>query len=243
MFTPSQIQLAETGTSSGWATSRVQGDLPQPLRFRCWLPVGQLLLCALLLLPFRNVIFMELFHIRVYSLAPDSGTKIGPDGSIQIHPNPAFERWLRAKDIACAVVAALNFPGGILQLATAIFSHDGREWTPARVEFRLWRALTWPFLALPFWWMAGRGIEALLASLRKTIAPHLRWWELCTGSIFFAGGATLCIGFLLFHEPSDLDSQLGLFIGSMAIWAILGGVMVLAKFLQWRIAKSSRVRG
>jgi hypothetical protein len=40
---------------------------------------------------------------------------------------------------------------------------DKREWTPRGMLPEEWRALTWPFAGILFWWCAGRGIAAAAA--------------------------------------------------------------------------------
>lgn len=181
------------------------------------------------------MILFELFGLRgVYSFAPDSGTTIGPDGTVQFRTNPAFERWLRVEDMAFKAVSFLNLPGGLVQLAPAIFRADHDEWIPEHVETRIWNAVTWPISALPFWWIIGRGVEALHAARKRVIAPRLRWFESMISFLLLAGGATLAVGFLFFagEDPGDWMT-----VVACGLWALLGGMSVLARYLQWRIKK------
>jgi len=210
----------------------------RPLPFRRLLPLGQLLFCALLLLPFRGIILFELLHIRVYSFAPDSGTTIGPDGSIHLGNNPAFERWMKAQQTTFQAVTFLNFPGVIFDLPSAMFSPAWQVWAPERVEHDLWSAVTLPILALPFWWMVGRGLEALLSAKKRLIAPRLRWFETVVSFLLLAMGSALAIGCLFFAGPDAGDSTMRLMGAAGGVWSVLGSITVLAKYLQWKIRRS-----
>jgi hypothetical protein len=202
------------------------------------LPLGQLLLCSLLLLPFRGFILIELLHVRVYSFAPDSGTTIGPDGSIHLGSNPAFDRWMNVQRTTFDAVSFFNLPGVIFELPSIMFTSTGQVWAPERVERQLWQAVTWPILALPFWWMAGRGLEALLSAKKKLIAPRLRWFETVLSFLLLAMGATLVIGYLFFAGPDAGDPTMRMMGAAGGVWSVLGSIAVLAKFLQWRISRS-----
>ena len=210
-----------------------------PLPFRKLLPLGQLLLCALVLLPFRGIILFELLHVRVYSFAPDSGTTIGPDGSIHLgNNNPAFDRWMNAQRTTFEAVSFVNLPGVVLDLPSAMFTTNGEVWTPKRVERMLWQAVTWPILALPFWWMAGRGLEALVSAKKRLIAPRLWWPETVVSCLLLAVGSTLVIGYLFFAGLDAGDPELRLMGAAGGVWSVLGSITVLAKYLQWKISRS-----
>jgi hypothetical protein len=210
----------------------------RPLPFRRLLPLGQLLLCALSLLPFRGVILFELLHVRAYSFAPDSGTTIGPDGSIHLGNNPAFDRWMKAQQTTFQAVTFLNFPGVIFELPAEMFTPNGQVWAPERVEHELWSAVTLPVLALPFWWMAGRGLEALLSAKKRLIAPRLRWFETGVSSLLLAAGLTMAIGCLFFAGPDEGDRIIRTMGTAGGVWAVLGSFTVVAKYLQWKMSRN-----
>jgi len=184
------------------------------------------------------VILFELFHVRVYSFAPDSGTTIGPDGTVHLGNNPAFERWMNAQRTTFDGVIFLNFPGVTFELPSIVFTSTGEMWIPERVERQLWPAVTWPVLALPFWWMAGRGLEALLSAKKRLIAPRLRWFETLVSFLLLAMGSTLVIGCLFFAGPDAGDSMIRIMGASGGVWSVLGSITVLAKYLQWKIRRS-----
>jgi len=83
--------------------------------------------------------------------------------------------------------------------------------------------------ALPLWWIAGRGLETLVAIRRKLITPRIRWIEaaislllLFFGTIGIAGFFFNGFDFLAVHF-SDL------------LWGFLGGIILLAWRKQRRI--------
>ncbi|HEY2360287.1 MAG TPA: hypothetical protein VGK36_04165 [Candidatus Angelobacter sp.] len=151
---------------------------------------------------------------------------------------PGFFPWVKTNFLLTSVTA-LNLPGLIIQLPYVITSPTKREWMPADVDFRVWRAITLPLLCLPFWWIAGRSIDALTALKHHQIAPRIRWPEVAIGSVWLAGGVTLFIGFLV-SPPSDKDINFTLFCASGGLWAMLGALSVIARFRQWRFKKRQK---
>src|SRR5882672_606561 len=140
-----------------------------PFPFRWVLPFGQLLLCTVLLWQARAFIAWE-FGIRLPML--------GSIGFIQ-------------SETALNAVAALNLPAGLIQLPYAILSQGHTNWIPAGVDFKVWRAVTWPFIGLAFWWFPGRGIEALSAVKYGQLTPRIGWTETIVGFLVMAAGTTL----------------------------------------------------
>jgi hypothetical protein len=218
----------------------------RPFPFRRVLPIAQLLLCTLLLWPYRAYIAFELFGFtprntsRLAENAPSLELTLNGDGKLDLPADPQFRKRISAHDFAFDSVSALNLPGGMVQLPYDILSADHREWMPASVPtfaFKSWRAVTWPLLALPFWWMAGRGAEALSAAWRKLLLPRIRWFETLLSFGMMAGGVTAAIGLGFFAGADPVDPQLRLFVAAFVMWALLGSLTVVAKLAQWRINK------
>jgi hypothetical protein len=227
------------------ATTAISTDDWRPFPFRRVLPIAQLLLCAVLLWPYRAWIAFEVFSVtprysapRVTESTPHLEIPLNAEGQIEL---PAKVRNIvRAHENAFNTVAALNLPGGIVQLPYAIYSADHREWIPGNIDFQTWRALSWPLLALPFWWMAGRGAEALASARRKLLVPRLRWPETVISFLLMAGGATLALGFFFFTDgPDRSDPLLRLFSVAGGMWAVFGSLTVAARLAQWRIRKKN----
>lgn len=240
----------EHGVNPRESASRLQAELAiapeleepehRPFPFRRVLPLAQLLLCALLLWPYRGWIAWDLFGVLIHSGTPRNGMAIDGDSGLPMQPSPELDQWWHRQDNAMDMVAALNLPAGLAQLPYAILSADHREWGPGKTDFKTWRAISWPVLALPFWWMAGRGVEALNTARRKLLTPLIGWTATVISAVLMAGGVTLAIGFL-FAGTDRGDPQLRLFVAAGGMWSVLGSLTVVAKLAQWRIKKNTPV--
>ncbi|HEX7286649.1 MAG TPA: hypothetical protein VF532_10745 [Candidatus Angelobacter sp.] len=213
----------------------------RPFPFRRVLPLGQLLLCTLLLWPYRARIAFELFGVRMSYNAPAPPQQIivNAQGKIDYSSTPEFEKWVHAQENAFDTAAMLNVPVIFLDGLRYILSGNPQELKPRYVDFKIWRAVAWPLIALPFWWMAGRGAEALASARRKLIVPRLRWPETVISFLLMAGGLTLGVAFLLDADRSE--PSLRLFATALAMWGILSSFTVVARLAQWRIRKKNLV--
>ena len=116
-------------------------------------------------------------------------------------------------------------------------SQTKREWAPKGMNDLLWRAVTWPFLCLPFWWIAGRAIDALSAMKRRALIPRIGLMESVIGSIWVAVGALLFLMFLIMAAfKKDPDSTRIAAAGGL--WALLGALSLIARFRQKRLRES-----
>lgn len=214
---------------------------PAPKRawpFRWLLPYVEILLCFALLFPYRASIVADLFPFARSWERPLPGITLNPDGTVNIDPNGEFQRWFNARDRAFEFGRGLNLPLIILDLPYAILNPDHGPWSPGHIDPKTLRAVIWPFLAIPLWWMAGCGLEALIATRRKLVAPRIGWFSAIVSFLLMAAGATLAIGILLFSTPDDrADRQFMILGGGALVWTILGSFCVLAKIAQWRISK------
>ena len=145
-------------------------------------------------------------------------------------------RWSPKQDFFLSSVVALNIPAGLIQLPYAMNSQTKREWSPKGMNDLIWRAITWPFLCLPFWWIAGRAIDALTAVNHRLDRPRIRLMETAIGSIWAVFCALLFVGFLIVAGlKKDLDSVRIAAAGGL--WALLGSLSVIARFRQERLLK------
>jgi hypothetical protein len=224
----------------------------RPFPFRRVLPVGQLLLCTLLLWPYRAWIAFELFGLRIHSSssrvhesAPPVNFTLNADGKLDLPSDPQFQKRISAQENALDMVGLFNLPAVLVQIPYITFNESHREWMPGFIPsfaFRSWRAISWPLLALPFWWMAGRGVEALAAARRKLVVPRIGWASTLISFLIMAGGTTLAVGFVFFAGPDRADPQLRLLATASGMWGVLGSLTVVAKLAQWRIMKKSLAR-
>ena len=88
-------------------------------------------------------------------------------------------------------------------------------------------------LALPLWWIIGRGADALIALKRKAIHPRIRLAEAAISFLLMMAGAlfnVMGIYFALFGGGSWALAA------AMLLWAVLGGMSVRAWQMQRRNA-------
>ena len=70
-------------------------------------------------------------------------------------------------------------------------------WYPPGLSVFTWRAISFPFYSLPFWWFAGFGLDILLKR------RHSRWPVLLVGTLVFALFALLAVMLSLTHGVED----------------------------------------
>lgn len=142
--------------------------------------------------------------------------------------------------------AALNLPVGFIQLPFVFFSTDKAEWTPEGTLLTEWRALSWPFAGIVFWWVAGRGLEAFSAAAGSRrfaiIRPRLHWIEVAVGVCLFVLGSGAGLMYAFGRNPSGLMTD-WVFATGAGLWAVFGAILVVARLLQWRIRRLARLQG
>ncbi|MFL6312591.1 MAG: hypothetical protein ACJ71W_10830 [Terriglobales bacterium] len=198
-------------------------SLTSKFKFAWLLPVAELLLCAALLWPVRLVVFqglgIPLPHMLQQTMLPD------------------YFRWASKRDFFLTSVAALNIPAEAIQLPYAVFTPSKQEWVPQGVDFRVWRVVTWPLLCIPFWWVAGRAIDALVAVKSVRFAPRIGWPETIIGFILMAAFGTAFCGLVFGLPKEDISFELTRFVAGCGLWVLLGAISVVARFRQWRLLK------
>jgi hypothetical protein len=209
-----------------------------PLR---WIfPIAQLLSCAIAVWPIRDRIAFQPREAYTFDPGPSLPVQISPpkfENHIDLGViDPAIERAMRREKFRLATPTVLNLPVALIALPYAIMSPTKNDWVPRGMDVLAWRALSWPFVGLPFWWVAGLGIEALVASRHGVIQPQLGWLSVSIGTIVFLVSAMfalvpLCAGV----RESDSDFPVALLIAAAVMWMILGGATVGAWILQRRI--------
>lgn len=211
-----------------------------PLR---WIfPLAQLFLCSVILWPMRPMLVGQIrASLWEYGISHDTAAKnpVIP----RLRPfyldlsDPDVQRRIKISEAREWAVAALNMPGGLLDLTYAILSPAHSEWTPRGMFMWAWRDLSWPIVGIFFWWLAGRSIEALLFSRHKTLLPKIRWWEVVVSFPVMAFGAILAVG-LCIGQSARTEFPFWMLLavfGSM--WLVLGASTSLAYFVQWRLRR------
>jgi hypothetical protein len=200
--------------------------LTSKIKFALLLPAAQLLLCAVLLWPIRLLIVHEL-HIPLPSIIEQ--TMVAD-----------CQRWSPKQEFFLSSVVALDIPGGLVQLPYAMNTPTKREWSPKGMNDLVWRAVTWPFLCIPFWWIAGRAIDALNGEKHRLLIPRIGLMEAAIGSVWAAVGALMFIGFLLMAGiRKDLD--LIRIAAAGGLWTLLGALSLIARFRQERLQKAETI--
>src|SRR5262249_57160414 len=109
-------------------------------------------------------------------------------------------------------------------------------WAPRGMDFDVWLAIISPVSGMPFWWLAGRGIDAIIATRKMTIFPRIRTTEVLLATIWTCFSLWMVIASV--HDLRELENAsldvLG--IGG-ALWALLGSITIAAFLLQWRARK------
>jgi len=215
--------------------------------FRWVLPIVQLVLCVVLLWPMRGFLFFEVMEsIHSYSiLAPKTGATSDSKVIYNIVLPTTREEQQRADSVTKlwetrkTAPMALNFPVLIVQLPYVIASPTKREWVPRGMFFDVWRALSWPFVGMLFWWFSGRGVEALSAARRSVGLPRISWVETIFALILFCIGLVALIGILTSTPDDRRDIQFLALVAGGLLWGVLAAVTIAARFQQWRIGKRS----
>lgn len=125
------------------------------------------------------------------------------------------------------IMMTINLPGALIQwlisFPSAERSHAG--WHPQALALETWQALVFPFIALPFWWLVGCGLDALVYKER------LHWAIRVVGTILFA----LCLaGVIAFCFPMSASDRRDLLlpIKGVIAWTIGFAILPLAWITQ-----------
>jgi hypothetical protein len=137
------------------------------------------------------------------------------------------------------IIRMLNLPGDLLQVPINLLRADRFDWHPSFISGLVWTALSWPVLALGFWWFAGRAVDALLALRDRQFGLRITLIEAIVGGLLTLGGVGAVLGFALSH-PAQIyaNTTTGFAIASGGLWAVLGGLSVVARFRQSRLRRA-----
>jgi hypothetical protein len=135
------------------------------------------------------------------------------------------------------VVTALNIPVEFVQVPYAMVSPNKSEWRPPGMDLFVWRAITYPVVGMLFWWIAGRGADALAAARQKRLTPRIHWIEMIVGILLLAMGVLVILAFTLGGGPQHTDSKDLLFLAMAILWAFLGSLSLSGRIVQWRLRR------
>ncbi|SNS37397.1 hypothetical protein SAMN05421770_101709 [Granulicella rosea] len=189
------------------------------IRFAIALPIAALLVSLLLLLPYAS------------SLAAQMKAAVSPMTAAPATAPVAHGE----EERRYAQVAALNLPALLAELPTALVGDDRSSWSPAGMDFRVWRALSYPVVGLFFWWLVGRGADAL-----RRPAATLRWPETAFAALLFIAGVLFWIGWFTGTTAEDrADTNLHWIGLGVLLWLLLEAIPLTAGALQLRERRAS----
>jgi len=214
--------------------------------FRWLLPLLQFSLCLISLWPYRDILVFELSSsIRAYAPA-QSGTASSRPQHIDIptltpEEQTAFDRGAKTDILRMRVPVVLNFPVVILQLPYVILNPEQTEWVPKEMLADTWRAMSWPFAGVLFWWSLGRGIEALSSSRKAIISPRVTLPETIFAAVLVCFGVAEMV--MTVTATPDHRAELRnmvLPIGGI-LWGVLASLTIVARISQWKILRKAEV--
>lgn len=199
---------------------------------RVVLPFGQLVLCTVLLVIFCG---------------PDSLMPVTRRGTIYVETQATFtdrsgdrpathaeqpsNRHITVTGGVLASVWLLNLPGGILQMKLAAYGSTHQAFVARAVDAFTCSSLSGAVLALPLWWIVGRGADALIALKRKAIHPRIRFAEAAISFLLLMAGALFSVIGIYFALSGRGSWAL---VAASLMWSCLGGVSVRAWQMQRR---------
>lgn len=200
--------------------------------FRHILPAAQLLLCASLVWPFAGFLVFQMRSTAHAGSIRAEQPALNLDVPRVQTPGEKYADTLLM--LRLWIPALLNLPCVFLGLAR-------KELVPNGLFSELWRSIIWPIVGVIFWWIAGRGLEALFAGRRRVLSPVITWIEVFVSSLICALCLLLLFGFLF--EP---DMRTGviypwyLVAPASGLWVLLGAATIAARLVQWRIRRQLR---
>jgi hypothetical protein len=252
----------ENGDQSGANCGGQEAATRHLFRLSLALPLGQLLLSAALILIFcgpgglmpvsAGTSYVEVTHTATdHNSANDDAEELylerkaaeEKDNSERVGRAAApSSQQERITGRVFASVWLLNLPGGFLQMEAARYARNHHGWIAGALGTFTSSFLCSSVLALPFWWIAGRGADALISLRRNVIAPRIRIPEAAVGFLMLAGAVLLAIAALLaFITGGDKLGAL-LIMMFLLLWCFLGGMTVRARYKQRHIEQPAASR-
>ena len=218
----------------------------RPFPFRWFLPALQFSICFAALWPTYFLLALELAQSKGSYWPSHSPAASNQVLNIEIpiltpKQQKAADRVFEIQRLRMKVPVALNLPVGIAQLPYVIPSRGKKEWVPQGMTTDTWRAVTWPFAGVLFWWLAGRGVEALLASRKKIVSPRLTLPETLFAAVFVCGGVAALVGIIISTPDDRRDFQFLLILGGGLLWGVLASLTIAARISQWNLRRKMRL--
>ena len=211
--------------------------------YRRVLPVAQLLIAVVALWPSR---YLTLFQISqsIHAYVPATAQRPVPPIDIEIptltsQQQQEADRVARIEQLRMELPVTLNFPVLIAQLPYIVPVR--KELVPHGFMRETWRAVSWPLAGVFFWWLAGRGVDALRTVRKSVVAPRITMAETIFAGLLFTFGVVTLVGILTSTPDDRRDIDFLALIAGGLLWGILAVFTLAARFLQWRLMKRSAV--
>jgi len=223
----------------------------RPIPFRWILPVAQLLLCVAILWPLRAELISSArsaTHAFFRRNQPTEAPKINlneilpglsPDLSnldAMIAARIYREKVLRDRLWGPVV---LNLPAMWLDVINVILAGRKNEWIPVDFSFQYWRVLAWPAVGIFLWWLAGRGVEALIAAFKGFVRPRVTWPEVAAAVLMVIVAGFGLVALFEADVRSDLVFPWRYLCAAGALWLLLGSAIITSRVMQWRLRRRS----
>jgi hypothetical protein len=207
--------------------------------FRRVLPIVQLLVCVISLWPSRYFVLFQ-FSQSLHAYALLKPQQPLPLGNIELstltsQQQQEADRAARIVHLRMELPVALNFPALIAQLPYIVLIR--REWVPIGMMRIVWRGLSWSLAGVFFWWLAGRGADALRAAWKSVLAPRITMAETIFAGLLFAIGVATLVGILTSTPDDRRDIDFLALIAGGLLWGVLAALTIAARLLQWRLRK------
>jgi hypothetical protein len=125
------------------------------------------------------------------------------------------------------IMIAINLPGVLLQALISLPSRTSppSSWHPQALMLDTWRTLLFPFFALPFWWLVGCGLDAIVSK------EHLHRSLFLVGTLLSGICLALAFGFRFDRSAAEWVGT-DWFIRGLAGWTIAFAVLPIAWIMQ-----------
>jgi hypothetical protein len=123
------------------------------------------------------------------------------------------------------LIKAINLPGFIFDVLVSLPTSWPSTWHPAALLPQTWDALVFPFFALPFWWLVGCGLDAIVSKDR------LHWSLLLVGTLLSGTCLTIALGFHFGIPAAERQDNPWLMRG-LTGWTIAFAILPIAWITQ-----------
>lgn len=137
------------------------------------------------------------------------------------------------------IAAFFNVPGMLVEVASSLPTTWPDSWYPMLPypfgDLFFWRALSWPIVCLPLWWLAGRALDAIYPAARNAPGPKIRLSEVVVMATLGTGTGLIevMVGFMPRSHVDDDNLQWVIVPG--LLWCVLGVLPFIARRRQKRL--------